>query len=128
MLQARVENVKVLSFQIVGEVIIVVGVHLQPDLTPWEPTPAQVPGEWMELANTLAQEAKGSQHAYILTARYDAQRVGELLRSWGLPWQVVMAGYLWEYDKDSIHQANLEDVDQVLSHINEANLYASYIE
>ena len=82
----------------------------------------------MELANTLAQEAKGSQHAYILTARYNAQRVGDLLRSWGLPWQVVIAGYLWEYNKDWIRQANLKDVDQVLSHITEANLYASNIE
>ncbi len=82
----------------------------------------------MELANTLAQEAKGSQHAYILTARYNAQHLGDLLRSWGLPWQVVIAGYLWEYNKDWIHQANLKDVDQVLSHINEANLYASNIE
>ena len=82
----------------------------------------------MELANTLAQEAKGSQHAYILTARYNAQRLGDLLRSWGLPWQVVIAGYLWEYNKDWIRQANLNDVDQVLSHITEANLYASNIE
>jgi (p)ppGpp synthase/HD superfamily hydrolase len=82
----------------------------------------------MELANGLAQEAKGSQHTYILTARYNAQRVGDLLRSWGLPWQVVMAGYLWEYDKDGIRQANLDDVDQVLCRINEVNLYASYIE
>ena len=103
-------------------------VHLQPDLTPWKPTPTQVPGEWMGLANTLAQEAKGSQHAYILTARYNAQRLGDLLRSWGLPWQVVIAGYLWEYNKDWIRQANLNDVDQVLSHITEANLYASNIE
>src|SRR5437879_2943977 len=98
------------------------------DLTPWKPTPTQVPEEWMKLAETLAQEAKGSQHAYVLKVKYDAQRVGDLLRSWGLPWQVVIAGYLWEYDKELIIRAKLEGVDDVLSHINEANLYAKYIE
>ena len=103
-------------------------VLLRPDLTPWKPKPAQIPEEWINLANKLALEAKGSQHAHILTVRYNAQRVGNLLHSWGLPWQVVIAGYLWEYDKDLIRQSNLEDVDEVLSHINEANLYARYIE
>jgi len=102
--------------------------HRQSDPTLWRPTSAQVPEEWMSLANKLAEEAKGFPRAYVLTARYDAQRVGDLLRSWGLPWQVVMAGYLWEYEKDWIRQAYLENVDQVLGHINESNLYASYIE
>lgn len=103
-------------------------VHTHPDLTPWKPTPTELPEEWIALSNALRQETKGSQHTYVLKVRYDAQRVGDLLRSWGLPWQVVMAGYLWEYDKAQIGQANLHDVDQVLNHINEANLYARYIE
>jgi len=98
------------------------------DLTPWRPTPTQIPEEWMKLYEELMQEAKGSQHAYVLKVRYDAQRVGNLLRSWGLPWQVVIAGYLWEYDKEQIRQANLEGVDEILGHINEADLYGKYIE
>jgi (p)ppGpp synthase/HD superfamily hydrolase len=98
------------------------------DLTLWKPTPTQVPAEWMKLAETLAQEVRGSQRAYVMKVKYDAQRVGNMLRSWGLPWQVVMAGYLWEYDKEQIRKAGLCDVDQVLGHINEAYLYARYIE
>ncbi len=103
-------------------------VKSHPDLTPWKPTPTWIPEDWMKLVEKLAQEAKGTQHAYVLKVRYDAQRVGNLLRSWGLPWQVVIAGYLWEYDKEQICQANLENVDEVLSHISEADLYAKYIE
>ncbi len=98
------------------------------DLISWKPTPTQIPEEWMKLAETLAQETKGSQHAYVLKVRFDAQRVGDRLRSWGLPWQVVIAGYLWEYDKELIRQAKLEGVDEVLSHISEADLYGKYIE
>src|SRR5271157_499338 len=104
------------------------GASSHPDLTPWKPTPTQVPPGWMKLAETLAQEVKGSQRAYVMKVKYDAQRVGNMLQSWGLPWQVVMAGYLWEYDKDLILQANLDDVDEVLCHVSEANLYAKYIE
>jgi (p)ppGpp synthase/HD superfamily hydrolase len=103
-------------------------VLLHSHLAPWKPIPKQLPGDWMELAGTLAQEAKGSQRTYVLKVKYDAHRVGNLLHSWGLPWQVVMAGYLWEYDQKQIRRANLDGVDQVLNHITEANLYASYIE
>ncbi len=98
------------------------------DLAPWKPTPTQIPEEWLKLAEELAQEVRGSQRAYVLKVKYDAQRVGDFLHLWGLPWQVVMAGYLWEHDKELILQANLEGRDEVLSHINEANLYAKYIE
>src|SRR5712692_9352415 len=109
-------------------VIIMAVVHLHPDLIPWKPTPTQIPEDWMRLAETLAQEVKGSQRAYVMKVKYDAQRVGNLLHSWGLPWQVVMAGYLWEYDQQQIQCAKLDDVEQVLSHITESNHYAHYIE
>src|SRR6266566_5362413 len=101
---------------------------LHSDLTPWKPMPTQIPEQWMKLAQELEHEVKGSQRAYIMKVKYDARRVGNMLRSWGLPWQVVIAGYLWEYEKELILQANLEDVDVVLSHISEANLYARHIE
>src|SRR6266566_5346413 len=102
--------------------------NLHSDLTPWKPMPTQIPEPWMKLAGELAQEAKGSPHAYVLKVKYDAQRVGDMLRSWGLPWQVVIAGYLWEYEKELILQANLDDKDEVLSHIDESNVYSKYIE
>jgi len=97
------------------------------DLTPWTPTPANLPENWMKLANKLAQQAKGSPRPYILDVKYDAQRVGNLLHSWGLPWQVVMAGYLWEYDNEQIRHDNLNDADSVISHITQANIYIRYI-
>ena len=102
--------------------------NLHSDLTPWKPMPTQIPDQWTKLAEELAQEAKGSPHAYVLKVKYDAQRVGNMLRSWGLPWQVVIAGYLWEYEKELILQANLDDKDEVLSHIDESNSYCKYIE
>jgi len=102
--------------------------NLYPDLTPWKPTPTQIPEQWIKLAEELEQEVKGSQRAYIMKVKYDARRVGNMLRSWGLPWQVVIAGYLWEYEKELILQANLDDKDEVLSHIDESNVYSKYIE
>jgi (p)ppGpp synthase/HD superfamily hydrolase len=98
------------------------------NLKPWKPIPTQPPIDWMVLAEALAEQARGLQHTYVLRVRYDAQRVGNLLCSWGLPWQVVMAGYLWEHDEKQIRSANLPDVDQVLNHITQANLYMRYIE
>jgi (p)ppGpp synthase/HD superfamily hydrolase len=102
--------------------------HQYLDLTPWKPTPTQLPADWLELSNTLAEEVKGSFRAYVLDVKYNAENVGNSLRSWGLPWQVVMAGYLWEYDEEKIRHANLYDVEMVLGHINGANIYSSYIE
>src|SRR5438270_880501 len=100
----------------------------QIDLTPWIPKSTEIPSEWIELANTLSHEVKGLQPTYILNIKYDGQRVGDLLRLWGLPWPVVMAGYLWEYDKNEIRKASLCDVNRIIGHMHEANPYARYIE
>ncbi len=102
--------------------------NLHSDLIPWKPMPTQIPESWMKLAQELEQEVKGSQRVYIMKVKYDAQRVGNMLRLWGLPWQVVIAGYLWEYEKELIVQANLDEMNEVLNHINESNLYCKYIE
>ena len=89
--------------------------HQHLHLTSWKPMATQLPPDWVELSNTLAEEVKGSFRFYVLdVVKYDAQKVGNLLRSWGLPWQVVMAGYLWEYDEDKIRHANLYDAEMVL--------------
>src|SRR5947209_18047010 len=81
----------------------------------------------MKIANKLAEETKDLPRPYVLDVKYNAQRVGSLLHSWGLPWHVVMAGYLWEYDNEQIYQDNLDDVDCVIGHITYANLYIRYI-
>jgi hypothetical protein len=96
--------------------------------TVWKPTPTHLPKEWVALAKELGQQVKRSPHTYVLKMRYDAQRVGDLLRSWGLSWEVVMAGYLWEYDQEQVRFANLDGVHKVIGHINEANVYARYSE
>jgi (p)ppGpp synthase/HD superfamily hydrolase len=103
-------------------------VNLLSGLTPWKPMPTQIPEAWMKLAQELEQEVKGSQRAYIMKVKYDAQRVGNMLRSWGLPWQVVIAGYLWEYEKELIVRANLDEMNEVLRHIDESNFYCKCIE
>ena len=95
--------------------------NLNSDLTLWKPTPTQIPEQWMKLAEELDQEVKGYQRPYIMKVKYNAQRVGNMLRSWGLPWHVVIAGYLWEYEKELILQANLDEMNEVLSHIDESN-------
>ncbi|HZU66079.1 MAG TPA: ACT domain-containing protein [Ktedonobacteraceae bacterium] len=102
--------------------------HSHSDLTVWKPEPTVLPEKWVELANKLAAQGKGSLHRYVLNVRYDSQAVGDTLRCWGLPWPVVMAGYLWEYDKEQIRSSNLDDTDDILSLIDEANFYASNIE
>jgi GTP pyrophosphokinase len=102
--------------------------QLCPDLTPWKPTPTQLPQDWINFSRLLAEQAKGTLRTYTLNVKYDGQRVGTLLQSWGLPWQVVMAGFLWEYDDDPLQQSGLPCADQVLSHIHQANKYYRYIE
>jgi (p)ppGpp synthase/HD superfamily hydrolase len=102
-----------------------------PDLTPWEPVPTDLPTEWMLLVDELSREARGTPRppqAYALKVRYDARRVGDLLRSWQLPWQVVMAGYLREYDEERLRAFDLPDRTRILAHIKESLLYARYIE
>lgn len=99
------------------------------DLTQWTPTPTQLPDEWVALTNRLTQEAWGKSHHYIMSlCRYDAEGVGDLLRNWGLPWQVVMAGYLWEYDERLIRSYHLEDTESVLMHIKASITYIDDIE
>jgi (p)ppGpp synthase/HD superfamily hydrolase len=104
--------------------------QLYPDLTPWKPTPTQLPQDWIHFSNTLAEQTKGMHRTYtFLNAKYDAQRVGTLLQSWGLPWQVVMAGFLWGYNEEQFGQCDdLQDKEQVLSHIGQAKNYYHYIQ
>jgi hypothetical protein len=101
------------------------------DLTPWVPSPTTLPEEWETFINNLVQQSKGtlrSPLAYALNVRYNSQCLGDLLRSWGLPWPVVVAGYLREYDESSIPWKLLPEGEQILRHIKESIRYAHYIE
>ncbi len=103
---------------------------IEVDLRPWEPAPEPLPETWMALAARLAEQMKGSLRTYVLGVKYNASGVGNLLRSWGLPWEVVMAGYLWEYEegKQQIQQIDLPGAQRILNHMDAADLYARYIE
>jgi (p)ppGpp synthase/HD superfamily hydrolase len=101
------------------------------DLRPWQPTPTTLPIEWEACIKDLVQQSQGmlrSPLAYALNVRYNSQGVGDLLRSWGLPWTVVVAGYLREYGKASIPWRQMPEGKLVLQHINESIRYANDIE
>src|SRR5258706_8031459 len=97
--------------------------QLCPDLTPWKPTPTQLPQDWINFSRLLAEQAKGTLRTYTLNVKYDAQRVGALLQSWGLPWQVVMAGFLWEYNHEYFHLSKLHVAGQGISHFRQPKNY-----
>lgn len=93
----------------------------------WSPSPTPLPEEWVKLSDKLAQQARGKPRPYIMETKYDGRRVGNLLRSWGLPWDVVMAGYLWEFDRVEIQHYQLPDTEKVIHHILYATTYLEYI-
>ncbi len=100
-------------------------------LNPWKPELTSLPEEWVAFVEHLDQQMKGSPHispSYILDIRYNARSVGNQLREWNIPWQAVMAGYLWEYDEGLIKYSGLPDTDVVVNCIKQATLYARAIE
>ncbi len=96
------------------------------DTSPWQPMPTAIPPECRRIMQDLAAEV--TPYEYVLKIRYDAQGVGDLLCSWGLPLPVVLAGYLMEYDGDLIRHSGLPEADEILRHIREAAHYAREIE
>src|SRR5450759_1147728 len=103
-------------------------IEVRPLPTPWKPDSTPIPQEWMDLIDTLEQRTIGMQHEYILGVRLDARGVGELLRSWGLPLHVVLAGFLQEYDRAFLLNQAMPGMNEVVDHINEANRNKNYIE
>src|SRR5438552_16857377 len=95
-----------------------------PDLAPWTPTETYIPDHLMNQVQKLLLSMENAPHIYIMDdVEYDAQYVGDKLRSWGLPPSIVVAAYLWSYDKEQIHYSGIDEVNEVLRHIAEANLY-----
>ena len=101
------------------------GVKLAP---PWEPEPTLIPQEWLNLIDVLEQRTIGMQHEYVLGVRLDARGIGELLRLWGLPLYVVLAGYLQEYDRAFLLAQATPGMNEIVEHINEANRYKNHID
>jgi (p)ppGpp synthase/HD superfamily hydrolase len=95
---------------------------------PWKPDPTPIRQEWMDLIDVLERRTIGMQHEYILGARLDARGVGELLRSWGLPQHVVLAGFLQEYDRAFLLNQAMPGMNEVVDHINETNRNKNYID
>lgn len=97
------------------------------NLTMWSPLPTSLPQIWVEISERLARGARGKPRPYIVETKYDAQRVGNRLHLWGLPWDVVMAGYLWEYDREEIRSYQLSDTERVIGHVLYATTYLGNI-
>ena len=97
-------------------------------LAPWQPPPTDLPSRWQHLIEDLSAQARGTPHVYVLNTPYDAQGVGDLLRSWGLPLPVVLAGYLMDYDSKLIQDAGMPEASEILRHIQEAAHYVRDIE
>ena len=97
-------------------------------LAPWQPAPTAIPAGWQRFLRDLVSQAAGTPHEYVLDTPYDANSVGDLLRTWGLPLPVVLAGYLMEYDSKLIQSSGLPESDEIIRHIQEASRYAHDIE
>ena len=104
-------------------------IHTAPlvNLALWTPISTSLSEHWIQLTEQLIRQTKGKPHPYIMDTKYDARRVGDLLRSWGLPWDVVIAGYLWEHDRAEIQHYQLVGTEKVLHHILHATTYLGYI-
>lgn len=97
----------------------------------WKPTRLPLPEKWVVFVERLNQEAKNHLHIspiYILDVRYNAKRIGDRLREWRVPWQAIMAAYLWEYDKKYILRSGLPEAEVVVQCIRQAEIYARAIE
>jgi (p)ppGpp synthase/HD superfamily hydrolase len=101
----------------------------QTELRPWEPTRQELPPAWKQLGQHLTARLVGAPgRQYILDCVYDGERVSELLHTWGLDWPVVLAGQLWDCNRNAIYKAALPDCERVLRIIQEADRYKQYIE
>jgi ATP-dependent DNA ligase len=46
------------------------------NLTPWRPTPQELPAEWMNMVHRLLESSRGTlNHEFVLDAKYDGYRV-----------------------------------------------------
>lgn len=93
-------------------------------LTPWTPPPTHIPLEW---AAFIAKETEHIDHS-ALDADGNKMAIGDLLRLWGLPWPVVVAGYLLPVSEQVLYKTSLEGGNLVLTHMRKAIQYIDSID
>ena len=96
-------------------------------LTPWRPGTTPIPPAWQAYLEELSPKAKISVH-HIASWRYNGQKTVNLLRSWGLPWPVVVAGALLFTEDKGFRDIFPGNLEQVVSHIHQAQHYIDCIE
>jgi (p)ppGpp synthase/HD superfamily hydrolase len=95
------------------------------NIIPWTPIPTLIPSEWQ--IHLAVSKTKGSVN-YIAGMHYDRQGTVKLLREWGLPWIVVVAGAFLFHEEKELRNIAIEDRQQFLSHIQQARRYIDCIE
>src|SRR5690349_17389376 len=96
-------------------------------LIPWKPVPTLISPRKQIYLEELAHKTKGAFN-YVAGLRYDQQEVVGLLRIWGLPWTVVVAGALLSHEEKELQPIPDEDRLQLLEHIRWARYYIECIE
>ncbi len=97
------------------------------DVTPWQPTPTVIPPEWQKHLEEPVRKTKVAANL-IAGLRYDGQGTAKLLREWGLPWPVVVAGALLFHNQKEFRGMDAANIPHLLSHIRQARRYIDCIE
>jgi (p)ppGpp synthase/HD superfamily hydrolase len=101
------------------------------DLTPWKPELTRLPESWIAFVRQLDQQFKGLNDIspiYIFEVRYNTKRVSDQLCEWGIPWQAIIASFLWEYGEEVILHSGLKDAEVIVKCMRQATLYARAME
>src|SRR5450759_5250544 len=94
-------------------------------LVPWRPTPTLIPAQWQTYLEELGHKAKGPH--YIAGLSYDRQGTSNLLREWGLPLPVVVAGGLLFYTEKELRHIAADERRELLAHMRSAQRYIGCI-
>jgi (p)ppGpp synthase/HD superfamily hydrolase len=98
--------------------------EISTDLDPWKPTPTVIPAQWQTSLEKLGH--KGPH--YIAGLPYDRQGTLNLLREWGLPLPVVVAGALLFYTEKELRHIAADERRELLAYIRSAQRYIDCIE
>ena len=102
-------------------------IHQESEL--WKPRYVKLPEDWVIFAIRQQQAMVGSPgHRYILGVMYNADEVKEILHGWGLQWQTVLAGWLWESDLKTIRSSTLSELEEVIRLLQATDNYIQAIE
>lgn len=96
------------------------------DLDLWKPTPTFIPEQWQMYLEEIGHKTRGPH--YIAGMPYDGQNTFNLLREWGLPLLVVVAGGLLFHEEKELQNITNDERRQLLAHIRSARRYIDCIE